>query len=137
MQKRISVMKATLKSLLADAGKDVRTYEVTDAMERVKQPDVLFVDVRDSNELVAEGKIPGAIHASRGLLEFYIDPESPYHKKELSNGSREIVFYCKSGGRSALAAQRAREMGLENIAHVGGGFIAWKEKGGPVEGVTQ
>lgn len=125
-------MKKSVKTLLSDANQNVRTYDVNQAMERLKSDDALFVDVRDMNELNDEGRIPGSLHASRGLLEFYIDPESPYHKKELAS-DKEIIFYCKSSGRSAMAAQRAQEMGLENVAHIGGGFNAWKEKGGPVE----
>lgn len=125
-------MKKSVKTLLSEANQNVRTYDINQAMERLKSDDALFVDVRDMNELNDEGKIPGSLHASRGLLEFYIDAESPYHKKELASG-KEIIFYCKSSGRSAMAAQRAQEMGLENVAHIGGGFNAWKEKGGPVE----
>jgi rhodanese-related sulfurtransferase len=129
-------MKKSVKNLLNDANQSVKTYDVTRAIELVKKEDVLFVDVRDKNELLEDGKIPGAIHASRGLLEFYIDPESPYHKKELAS-DKEIIFYCKSSGRSALAAQVAQEMGLKKVAHVGGGFVSWKQQGGPVESVPE
>lgn len=115
-----------------DANQSVKTYDISRAIELLKNDDVLFVDVRDKNELLEDGKIPGAIHASRGLLEFYIDPESPYHKAELAS-DKEIIFYCKSSGRSALAAQVAQEMGLQKVAHVGGGFVSWKQQGGPVE----
>ena len=125
-------MKTSVKTLVTEANQKVKTYDASEAVGLLKRDDVLFVDVRDMNELMDEGKIPGAVHASRGMLEFYIDPESPYHKKELAS-DKEIVFYCKSSGRSAMAAQRAQEMGLNKVAHIGGGFNAWKEKGGPVE----
>ena len=125
-------MEKTLKDLVADANQQVKTYEVADAIERFNQKRGRFIDVRDEPELLNDGKIPGATHASRGMLEFYIDPQSPYHK-DIFSTEDEKIFYCKSGGRSAMAAQRAQEMGVKNVAHVAGGFNAWKEKGGPVE----
>ncbi|MEE9159050.1 MAG: rhodanese-like domain-containing protein, partial [Gammaproteobacteria bacterium] len=78
---------------------------------------------------------PGAVHAPRGMLEFYIDAASPYHKEIFSSG-KKIVFYCASGGRSSLAAQLAMEMGLPDVVHIGGGFKAWVKAGGPVERLT-
>lgn len=93
---------------------------------------MVFIDVRDTPELDTKGTIPGAIHASRGMLEFHIDPESPYHIEEFVSG-KELLFYCAVGGRSALAAQTAQEMGLSSIANVEGGFEAWIEVGGPTE----
>ena len=125
-------MRKTVKELLADANKGVKAYEVAEAIALLGREDTLFIDVRDEPELMNEGKIPGAIHASRGMLEFYIDPQSPYHKEEFDS-DKELIFYCKSSGRSALAAQRAQEMGLPNVAHITGGFNSWKEKGGPIE----
>jgi rhodanese-related sulfurtransferase len=125
-------MKTTVKDLLEKANSQIKTYEVADAMKRLEEKDVVFVDVRDEPELQDGGKIPGAVHASRGMLEFYIDPASPYYKEVFSSAT-ELIFYCKSGGRSALAAQRAQEMGLERVASMKGGFPAWKEQGGPVE----
>ena len=125
-------MKKTVKEYLADANKEVKLYDVAKAIELLDREDVLFIDVRDEPELTVDGKIPGAIHASRGMLEFYIDPQSPYHKEEFSS-DKSFVFYCKSSGRSALAAKMAQEMGLQNVAHIAGGFNSWKEKGGPIE----
>lgn len=125
-------MKRTVKDLLENANSQITTYEVADAMKRHGEENVVFIDVRDEPELQDGGRIPGAVHASRGMLEFYIDPASPYHKEIFSSGV-EIIFYCKSGGRSALAAQRAQEMGVERVANLKGGFPAWKEQGGPVE----
>lgn len=127
-------MKKGVKDLIAEAASQIKTYEVEEAKDRLGREEVIFIDVRDEPELKAEGKVPGAIHASRGMLEYYIDAESPYHK-DVFDGQNEFVFYCKSGGRSALAAQRAKEMGLERVASVNGGFNAWRARGGQVETV--
>ncbi len=125
-------MKKGFKDYLAEATDVVETYDVTRAMELVGDEAVVFVDVRDEKEIEENGKVPGAVHASRGMLEFYIDPSSPFHKEAFSSG-KQFVFYCGSGGRSVLAAHRALEMGLSDVAHVGGGFTAWVEAGGPIE----
>ena len=93
---------------------------------------VVFVDLRDPREVQREGRIPGAFSCPRGMLEFWIDPESPYAKPIFAEDKR-FLFYCASGWRSALAARTAQEMGLENVAHVGGGFTAWRHAGGAVE----
>lgn len=92
----------------------------------------LFVDLRDVRELRREGQIPGAFHCPRGMLEFWIDPESPYAKPEFQAGKR-VIFYCASGWRSALAARTAQEMGLPRVCHIDDGFSAWKALGAPVE----
>lgn len=125
-------MKKTIKDLLAEASSHITTYEVAEAQHRLDHADVVFIDVRDAPELHSDGQIPGAVHASRGMLEYYIDAESPYHR-DVFDQEKEFIFYCKSGGRSALAAQRAREMGLERVASLKGGFNAWKEHGGEIE----
>ncbi|MGH8148058.1 MAG: rhodanese-like domain-containing protein [Rhodanobacteraceae bacterium] len=127
-------MEKNIKDLLAEAAAHVKTYEVDEAKNLLGHGDVVFVDVRDEPELHSDGKLPGAIHASRGMLEFYIDRVSPYHK-DVFDTDKEFVFYCKSGGRSALAAQRAKEMGLVRVASMNGGFKAWAEHGGPVAAV--
>ena len=93
---------------------------------------VTLVDVRDAPEL-ANGTIPGSVHASRGMLEFHADPSSPYHKPELDPESR-VILHCASGGRSALAVQTLRELGYRNVAHLDGGFKAWQAEGKPVKG---
>lgn len=98
--------------------------------------DVVFVDIRDIRELHREGRIPGAFHCPRGMLEFWIDPASPYHKEEFASRKR-LLFYCASGWRSALAADTALRMGIERVAHIDGGFTAWREAGGPVEERTR
>ncbi|MGH8233095.1 MAG: rhodanese-like domain-containing protein [Rhodanobacteraceae bacterium] len=127
-------MKKGIKDLLAEAVAQIKTYEVDEAKDLLGRDSVVFVDVRDEPELRSDGKLPGAIHASRGMLEFYIDAGSAYHK-DIFGKDKEFVFYCKSGGRSALAAQRAKEMGLERVASMNGGFKAWTEHAGRVEAV--
>ncbi len=92
-----------------------------------------LVDVRDAEERWRKGSIPGAIHASRGMLEFYADPALPSHKSELTP-DRRVILHCASGGRSALAATTLKQMGYADVAHLEGGFTAWKESGRPVEG---
>ena len=102
-----------------------------EARTRHGRDDVVFVDLRDVRELEREGMIPGAFHCPRGMLEFWIDPESPYHKDVFASG-KEFVFYCNLGWRSALAADVAQQMGLERVLDMEGGFNAWKERGPPV-----
>lgn len=118
------------KDMLAAAEAEVRTLDVRDAIAQAG--DITLVDLRDPRELDREGRIPGALHCPRGMLEFWIDPESPYFKPVFGE-DRQFVFFCAAGWRSALSAQTAQRMGLEKVAHVGGGFKAWKEAGGPVE----
>ena len=93
---------------------------------------VLFVDLRDPRELDREGRMPSAFACTRGMLEFWIDPESPYHKPVFAE-DKKFVFFCAGGWRSALAAKTAQDMGLEKVAHVEGGFGEWKKAGGPAE----
>ena len=125
-----------IKQLLAEANAAVETMTAKDAVANLADAKILFVDLRDPRELQREGKIPNAFHCPRGMLEFWLDPESPYHKPVFAEG-RTFLFYCASGWRSALAAKTAREMGLDNVAHIGGGFTAWKEAGGAVEAVEK
>lgn len=122
------------KDYLAEANIAVETCSIQDALRLHARDDWVFVDVRDGNELQLEGTIPGAVHASRGFLEFRIDPSSPMHDQALAPGvGKRYVFYCGSGGRSALAALRATEMGLGEVVTMAGGFNAWKGAGGPIE----
>ncbi len=92
----------------------------------------MFVDIRETVELQKSGSVPGAAHAPRGFLEFMADPGGPMHKPELASGARLLLF-CASGGRSALAAKTLVDMGVENVAHIAGGFAAWQEAGGPID----
>ncbi|GIK65488.1 MAG: rhodanese [Chloroflexota bacterium] len=125
-------MEKGFKQLVAEANAAVETIAVDEAMQQLQTPEIVFIDIRDLPELQRDGKIPGAVHASRGMLEFHADPESPYHKTAFASG-KKLILYCASGGRSALAAQRLQEMGLHNVAHMSGGIKAWKEANGPVE----
>lgn len=118
--------------LVAEANAAVEMLDVEQAKQLVGRDDVVFVDVREGGELATQGKIPGAVHAPRGLLEFYADPSAPYHKPELASGKR-LVVYCASGGRSALAAKTLQDMGIANAANMLGGFTAWQQAGGKVE----
>ena len=120
------------KALVDAAEKEIETVSTEDAIKLVGKSDVVLVDIRDIRELHRDGKIPGAVHAPRGMLEFWIDPGSPYHKPVFAQ-DKKYVFFCAGGLRSALAAQMAQRMGMKPVAHVGGGFSAWKKAGGPVE----
>ena len=122
------------KALVAEANATVRTLSVTEAQALLGKCDVVMVDLRDPRELEREGKMPGAFHCPRGMLEFWIDPESPYHKPIFAE-DKQFVFFCGGGWRSALATKAAQEMGLKPVAHIDGGFSAWKKAGAPVEGL--
>jgi rhodanese-related sulfurtransferase len=122
----------SVKELVAQANARVKTVQPPEAKSLLKDANVVFVDIRDSGELQHEGKIPGAVHVNRGMLEFAIDPASPHHNPLFASG-KKIVFYCAGGGRSALAAATAQDMGLEGASHLGGGFKGWKASGGEVE----
>lgn len=125
-------MKKGYKQMLEEARARIRTLPVDEALRLQGVDDVVFVDLRDPREVEREGRIPGAFHCTRGMLEFWIDPESPYHKPVFAE-DKQFVFYCASGWRSALATQTALEMGLERAAHIEGGFTAWRGTGGPTE----
>lgn len=116
---------------VAEANAVVESLSAADAITLLGDSSVAFVDLREQSELDEAGWIPHAVHAPRGLLEFYIDPSSFLHKDVFSSNKR-IVFYCAGGGRSALAAKLAMDMGLSNVAHIEGGFRAWQRAGGPV-----
>lgn len=125
-------LKRGIKEMVADANKDITTLSVEEARGLLGVDDTVFVDLRDPRELEREGKIPGAFHCPRGMLEFWVDPESPYHKPVFASGKR-LVFYCQSGWRSALSTKTVQDMGLPHVAHVGGGFSAWRNEGGTIE----
>lgn len=117
--------------LVAEANARVACVSAADAIALVGRDDTLLVDLRDIRERIREGFVPGSLHAPRGMLEFWLDPESPYYKEVFGSG-RHFVFYCQSGWRSALAASTAQDMGLAPVSHVHDGFAAWVEVGGPV-----
>jgi len=119
------------KQLVAEANEQIRTVTQDEARKKLEDPNVVFVDIRDVRELERDGMIPGAFHAPRGMLEFWVDPDSPYYKDVFGSG-KEFVFYCASAWRSALATKAVQDMGLGPVAHLEGGFGAWKKSGAPV-----
>jgi rhodanese-related sulfurtransferase len=121
-----------IAQLCAEAEAAIETWPVERALEHIEDDGVVFVDVRDVRELWREGTIPGAVHAPRGMLEFWVDPQSPYARDVFQSGKRFVLF-CNMGWRSALAAKAVQDMGLAPVCHIGGGFSAWRESGGPVE----
>ena len=120
------------KSLVEAAEREVETLPVEDAIKLHGRDEVVLVDIRDPRELQRDGKVPGAFHCPRGMLEFWIDPTSPYHKPRFAEDKR-FVFFCAGGLRSALTTKTLQDMGLAPVAHIVGGFAAWKQAGGPVE----
>ena len=121
----------TAKQLVDEAMQEIVTLPLPEACRLLKHADALFVDLRDVRELEREGVIPGAFHAPRGLLEFWVDPQSEYFKPVFGQGKR-VVLFCAVGWRSALAAKTLQDMGMERVCHVDGGFNAWKAAGAPV-----
>ncbi len=124
-------LRKSVKQLVDEVMPRITRIAPEEARTRHGRDDVVFVDLRDVRELEREGMIPGAFHCPRGMLEFWIDPESPYHKDVFASG-KEFVFYCNLGWRSALAADVAQQMGLPRVLDMEGGFNAWKERGLPV-----
>jgi rhodanese-related sulfurtransferase len=122
----------SVRSLVDAAEKEIENLTVEQAVGLHGREDVVLVDIRDIRELQRDGRVPGAFHCPRGMLEFWIDPESPYHKAVFAQ-AKTYVFFCAGGLRSALAAQTAQMMGLKPVAHIRGGFGAWKKAGGPIE----
>ncbi len=123
------------RTLVDEANARIETLPAEEALKLHGRDDVVLVDIRDPRELERDGRVPGAFHCTRGMLEFWIDPESPYHKPIFAQDKR-FVFFCAGGMRSALAAATAHDMGLKPVAHIEGGFGAWKKAGGPVEAWT-
>jgi rhodanese-related sulfurtransferase len=130
MHKEQSAVKSAA-SMVGDAKKRVQNLTPGQVADEAKSG-ALIVDLRESEERLRDGTIPGAVHAPRGMIEFYADPSSPYHRSELIP-DRRIILHCASGGRSALAADTLQKMGYTNVAHLDGGFKAWKEQGGSIE----
>ncbi len=124
-EKRVSV-----KDLLAQANAVVKAVSPAEALQLLPRDDHVFVDLRDPRELDREGRLDGAFHAPRGMLEFWIDPESPYHKKVFAE-DKTFVFFCAGGWRSALAGKLGLDMGLKRVLHLEGGFSEWKKAGLP------
>jgi|SRR4051812_15425929 rhodanese-related sulfurtransferase len=122
----------SVRELVEAAEREVESVPASEVIAMQGNNDTVLVDLRDIRELQREGRVPGAFHCPRGMLEFWIDPESKYHK-QIFAADKRFVFFCAAGQRSALAAQCAQRMGLAPVAHIAGGFAAWKAAGGPVE----
>ena len=125
-------IRKSVMAMVAEADAQVRKVEVDEALGMHGRGDVVFVDLRDIREIARTGRIAGARHVPRGMLEFWIDPESPYHKPFFAE-DKTFVFYCAGAWRSALAAKTADDMGLGPVAHLGGGIQAWIDADGPVD----
>lgn len=122
----------TVKQMVADANNEVEMISVEEAKQLVGRDDVLFIDIRDIREVAKTGRIQGARHVPRGMLEMWIDPDTSYHRPFFAE-DRKFIFYCAGAWRSALAAKTAQDMGLAPVAHLEGGIRAWIEAGGPIE----
>jgi len=125
-------MKFGYKQLIEEAEKHINAITVDKAEALIEDDGTVFVDIRDIRELQREGKLPGATHAPRGMLEFWVDPDSPYHRDVFAQ-DKKYVFYCASAWRSALATYTVQQMGMNNVCHMAGGFTAWKEAGKSIE----
>ena len=125
-------IKKGYKQLLQEANSEIKTISVDEAKSLFENDGYEFIDLRDFREIKRNGKIPGSFSCPRGMLEFWIDPDSPYHKEIFSTG-KNFIFYCASAWRSALAAKAAQDMGMENVSHIKGGFSNWEQSGGKIE----
>jgi len=124
-------LKIGYQELIQGAMAEIETLSVGAAQELLTDPNTVFVDIRDVRELEREGMIPNALHAPRGMLEFWVDPDSPYYKSIFGEG-KKLVLYCASAWRSALATQTLQKMGVPNVCHIEGGFSAWKKAQLPI-----
>ena len=121
------------RQLVDEANAQITTYSVAQVLARLQDPTVQLVDIRDMRELEREGTIDGAVLAPRGMLEFWVDPASPYFKPVFGDEAKEYVLFCAASWRSALATKALQEMGMTNVAHIDGGFAAWVKDGAPVQ----
>ena len=119
--------------LVDEAMAQVTTYSVEEVRARLGDASLQIIDIRDIRELQAEGTVPGSYHAPRGMLEFWVDPASPYFRPVLAQEDKEYVLFCGAGWRSALATKTLQDMGMSNVAHIDGGFSEWKKQGAPIE----
>ena len=120
------------RALVDEAMAQVTTYSVDEVKARLRDPTVQIIDIRDVRELTG-GTVTGAFHAPRGMLEFWVDPASPYFKPLFADESKEFILFCGAGWRSALAAQTLQDMGMTNVAHIDGGYAEWLKQGAPTE----
>lgn len=125
------------RTLVDEAMAVVTTYSVAEVRARLGDGRQQLVDIRDPRELERGGTLPGALLAPRGMLEFWVDPDSPYYKPAFGDEAKEYVLFCGAGWRSALAAKALQEMGMSNVAHMDGGFADWAAQGGPVQTLAE
>jgi rhodanese-related sulfurtransferase len=125
------------QTLVAEAMAQVNTHSVEDVCARLYDPGVQIVDIRDPRELEREGTVPGALLAPRGMLEFWVDPASPYFKPVFADESKQFILFCGAGWRSALATKTLQDMGMSNVAHIDGGYAAWKKAHAPMVTLAQ
>ena len=125
-------MGKTAAEMVSGAKARIDNLTVDQVATEMDQGDAIIVDLRETEELATQGKIPGSVHVPRGMLEFRADPTSSYHQAPL-DPSRRVILHCAAGGRSALAAATLQDMGYGNVAHLEGGFTAWKDAGRPIE----
>ena len=125
------------RQLVDEAMAQVTTYSVEQVRARLNEPQVQIVDIRDVRELEREGTLPGALLAPRGMLEFWVDPESPYFKPVFADEDKEFILFCGAGWRSALATKTLMDMGMNRVAHIDGGFAAWKKAEAPMVTLEQ
>ena len=121
-----------VKQMVEAAKAEIENLSVEQTQNEMNNPDTIIVDLRDVRELQREGRIPGSLHVPRGMLEFWIDPKSPYHKPVFAE-DKKFIFHCASGWRSALAAKLAQDMGLKPVAHIETGYSGWVKAGAPTE----
>ncbi len=121
-----------IKELCDEAEQEIETLSVEDVLKLQNNDGIVLVDIRDIRELWRDGTIPGSIHAPRGMLEFWVDPQSPYHRRDFGSG-KKFIFFCAGGMRSALAAQAVQKMGLNQVAHMAAGFGEWEKANGLIE----
>ena len=129
-------LKLSASEMVKAARARIEEVETADLIQMVDDPNVVIVDIRDIRERQRTGAIPGSVHAPRGMIEFWIDPDSPYHKEVFAQDGKKYVFHCASGWRSSLTVATLLDMGFE-AAHLKEGFSTWAEKGGPVEPVEK
>ena len=129
-------MGKTVADLISAAKQRVENLSVDEVAAELAGGDAILIDVREQNERDEQGTIAGSVHAPRGMLEFFADPSSPYHRPEF-NPNRRIILHCAAGGRSAMGADVLQQMGYGNVAHLDGGFAAWTAAGRPVQGGRQ
>ena len=125
------------RQLVDEANAQITTYSVAQVRARLDDPKVQIVDIRDVRELEREGTVPGCVNAPRGMLEFWVDPASPYYKPVFGDEGKEYILFCGAGWRSALATKTLMDMGMTNVAHIDGGFAAWKKAQAPTVTLEQ